>query len=106
MKTPPQDLAILLLLLIVHLCAAAYQNATTTTNRPDEFHVGVILEMDSLVGKVSRASISLAVNDFYSVHRNHSTKLVLHFRDSTGSNVQAASAGISSIYITVRVSHS
>jgi glutamate receptor, ionotropic, plant len=89
MKTP-QDPAILFLLLIVHLCAA-HQNA-----RPDEFHVGVILEMDSLVGKVSRASISLAVSGFYSVHRNYSTKLVLHFRDSMGSNVQAASAGISS----------
>ncbi|TVU19094.1 hypothetical protein EJB05_35227, partial [Eragrostis curvula] len=87
MEKTPQ--AILFLLLIIRFSVA--QN-TTTTCKPEEFHVGVILDMDSLVGKVSRTSVSLAMQDFYSVHQNYSTKLVIHFRDSMGSNVLAASA--------------
>ncbi|TVU19096.1 hypothetical protein EJB05_35229, partial [Eragrostis curvula] len=89
MEKTPQ--AILFLLLVIRFSAA--QN-TTTTCKPEEFHVGVILDMDSLVGKVSRTSVSLAMQDFYSVHQNYSTKLVIHFRDSKGSNVQAASSAI------------
>lgn len=79
--------AILFLLLIVHFGVA-------TTSKGGEFHVGVILDLGSLVGKVARTSVALAVEDFYSVHPNYSTKLVLHIRDSMGSDVQAASAGI------------
>lgn len=82
--------AILFLLLIV-----GFGVAQNTTSKGDEFHVGVILDLGTLAGKVARTSISLAVEDFYSVHRNHRTKLVLHIRDSMGSDVQAASAGMS-----------
>ncbi|KQK16906.2 hypothetical protein BRADI_1g31350v3 [Brachypodium distachyon] len=81
--------AILFLLLIV-----GFGVAQNTTSKGDEFHVGVILDLGTLAGKVARTSISLAVEDFYSVHRNHRTKLVLHIRDSMGSDVQAASAAI------------
>jgi ionotropic glutamate receptor len=81
--------AILFLLLIVNFGAA--QN---TTSKADEFHVGVILNLGSLVGKVAQTSVSLAVEDFYAAHPNYSTKLVLHIRDSMDSDVQAASAGM------------
>lgn len=83
--------AILLLLLFAHSGAVAL-NASTNPGA-DEFHVGVILNLGSLVGKETRTSISLAVEDFYAAHRNYTTRLVLHVRDSRGNSFQAASAG-------------
>ena len=83
---------ILFLLLILSFSAA--QN--TAASKADEFHVGVILDLGSLVGKVARTSVLLAVEDFYTAHQNYSTKLVLHIRDSMDSDVQAASAGMCS----------
>ena len=57
--------------------------------------VGAVLNMRSLLGKMSRTSILMAMEDFYAVHHSdHATRLVLHVRDSNGGgNIQAASAG-------------
>lgn len=89
MEKTPRTILFLLLLLLGDLGVAQ-----DTTSKADEFHVGVILNLGSLVGKVARTSISLAVEDFYAAHRNYSTKLVLHVRDSMGNDIQAASAGM------------
>uniref|UniRef100_A0A0D9XDY9 Ionotropic glutamate receptor C-terminal domain-containing protein n=1 Tax=Leersia perrieri TaxID=77586 RepID=A0A0D9XDY9_9ORYZ len=67
------------------------QNATKTAV---EFPVGVILDLQTLVGKIARTSLLMALDDFYSVHENYSTKIVLHIRDARGNNVQAASAAL------------
>ena len=80
---------VLFLLLIFNSTAA--QNTGSSSN---EFHVGEILDLGSLVGKVARTSVSLAVKDFYAACQNCSRKLVLHVRDSAGNDVQAASAGM------------
>jgi ionotropic glutamate receptor len=80
---------ILLILLPINFAFA--QNATS--EGAQEFHVGVILDLGSMVGKIARTSISLAVEDFYIAHQNYSTKLVLHIRDSKNDDVQAASEG-------------
>ena len=61
--------------------------------KEEEFHVGVILDMGTAVGKVAHTSILIAVKDFYAVHLNYTTRLVLHIRDSMSDDVQAASAG-------------
>lgn len=87
-----RQLVILLLLLV--LSSGAAQNAATSP--AEEFHVGVILDLGSLVGKVALTSVSLAVEDFYAACHNCSRKLVLHVRDSMGNDVQAASAGMCS----------
>ncbi|VAI17878.1 unnamed protein product [Triticum turgidum subsp. durum] len=81
---------ILLLLLPINLAVA--QN--TSSEEAQELHVGVILDLGSTVGKMAGTSISLAMEDFYDVHRNYSTKLVLHIRDSMSDDVQAASQAI------------
>uniref|UniRef100_A0A453KVT9 Receptor ligand binding region domain-containing protein n=1 Tax=Aegilops tauschii subsp. strangulata TaxID=200361 RepID=A0A453KVT9_AEGTS len=99
MERTPRAILFLLLLLLVDPGVA--QN---TTGKADEFHVGVILNLGSLVGKVARTSISLAVQDFYAVHQNYSTKLTLHFRDSMASDVKAASAGMCLQYVKVKLS--
>lgn len=55
--------------------------------------VGVILDLDSYVGKMSTICLKMAVEDFYGAHRNYTTRLVFHSRDSMGNAVDAASAG-------------
>ncbi|XP_058068556.1 glutamate receptor 2.7-like [Magnolia sinica] len=51
--------------------------------------VGVVLDLEMWVGKMSQACISVALSDFY-MARNHNTKLVLHMRDSKKDIVGAA----------------
>ncbi|KAK8459834.1 hypothetical protein SEVIR_2G221600v4 [Setaria viridis] len=41
-----------------------------------------------------RTSIYMAMEDFYAVHRNYTTKMVLHIRDSNANSVQAASEAV------------
>uniref|UniRef100_A0A0D3H744 Glutamate receptor n=2 Tax=Oryza TaxID=4527 RepID=A0A0D3H744_9ORYZ len=65
-----------------------------TGSGEDTLNVGVILHLKSLVGKMARTSILMAVEDFYKAHRNFKTKLVLHIRDSNGDDIQAASEAI------------
>ncbi|KAK8569952.1 hypothetical protein V6N13_002660 [Hibiscus sabdariffa] len=49
-----------------------------------QVHVGLIVDMQSWVGKVVDSCISMAVSDFYGRKSHHRTKLVLHTRDSEG----------------------
>lgn len=57
------------------------------------FHVGVILDFETILGEMSGTSISLAIEDFYDEHPDYGTRLVLHRRDSSGDVVEAASEG-------------
>ena len=82
--------SIILLLLISAGIGDGAQNAS---GRAHEVHVGVILDLGSLVGKIAITSISLGLEDFYSAHQNYSTKLVLHIRDSMSDDVRAAAEG-------------
>ncbi|KAF8657767.1 hypothetical protein HU200_059927 [Digitaria exilis] len=58
------------------------------------FNVGVILDLQSLVGKMAHTSILMAMEDFYVAHRNYTTKVFLHIRDSNADNLQAASEAV------------
>ena len=82
---------ILFLVLFTHFGAA--QNAAKTGGDEFSVAVGVILDLGTLVGKIARTSIQMALEDFYAAHKNYSTRLILHIRDSHSNNVQAASAG-------------
>ncbi|KAL0421400.1 UNVERIFIED_CONTAM: Glutamate receptor 2.8 [Sesamum latifolium] len=75
-----------LLTLFLSLCNA--QNNTTT------FQVGVVLDFESLVGRIGLTSLSLALSDFYSLHTNYSTRIVLHTRDSKGRVTDAAASAL------------
>ncbi|CAH9098332.1 unnamed protein product [Cuscuta epithymum] len=55
--------------------------------------VGVILDRDTISGKMRAACTSLALADIYA-NRNHITRIVPHFRDSALDDVGAASAAI------------
>ncbi|XP_043710274.1 glutamate receptor 2.2-like [Telopea speciosissima] len=49
---------------------------------------------NSVIGKVAERCISMALSDFYAVHPNYNSKIVLHVRDSRGDAVNAASAAL------------
>ena len=59
----------------------------------DQVHVGLILDMESIQGKIFRSIITTAISDFYDVHLNYTPRLVLHARDSRGQSLEALSAG-------------
>lgn len=79
--------------LLLVLCAAL----SNGRNGTGDVDVGVVLDFDSYVGKMSKTSVELAVEDFYRAHQNYTTRLVLHFRDSRNNAVEAASAGESCV---------
>lgn len=66
-------------------------------SRVEEFDVGVVLDFETWVGKISYSCMSMALADFYAAHPNCSTRLVLHPRDSKVDVVAAASAGTVSL---------
>ncbi|TVU24228.1 hypothetical protein EJB05_26649, partial [Eragrostis curvula] len=65
---------------------------SVTESKVDKFDVGVVLDLGTTVGKVARTSITMAIEDFYTVHPNYKTRIVLHIRDSMSDDVQAARA--------------
>lgn len=55
--------------------------------------VGGVLDEGTHLGKTRRTSIFVAVEDFYAVHSNYTTRLVIHARDSGGNAAGAAWEG-------------
>ncbi|PIN07668.1 Glutamate-gated kainate-type ion channel receptor subunit GluR5 [Handroanthus impetiginosus] len=90
MKNPSPKFFCLYLLVFMSFCVAPLSCQKEAAAKAD---VGVILDFDTAVGKISRTCISMALEDFYA-KSNHSTKIVLHFRDSRSDVVGAASAAI------------
>lgn len=78
------------LILFSVLFFAAVKNFSASTT---PFHVGVVLNLGTRIGKIGQTSISLAMDEFYASHPHYTTKLVLHTRDSENDVVQAASEG-------------
>ncbi|KAJ0488457.1 putative periplasmic binding protein-like I [Helianthus annuus] len=68
--------------------------AVNNGNPNIEIKIGVILDMDSNVGKMSKTCISMAIADFYRKHDNYTTIIHPYYRDSKQDNVQAASAAL------------
>ncbi|RVW75482.1 Glutamate receptor 2.7 [Vitis vinifera] len=58
------------------------------------YGVGVVLDMGSSLGRMANNCISMAVSDFYSIHRHYKTRLILHTRDSMGDPLYALSSTI------------
>ncbi|CAL5038465.1 unnamed protein product [Urochloa decumbens] len=75
----------LLFVLFGHLPAAGIE-------LPVPVRVGVIINLASATGKRLQTSIRMAVEDYYSMHPNSSTRVELHFRHSPGDAIAAISA--------------
>ncbi|KAL4185224.1 hypothetical protein AMTRI_Chr10g4800 [Amborella trichopoda] len=70
----------------------AYQSEEANGN--GVFKIGVVLVMDSLVGRVGKMCISMGLEDFYKDHPNFNTRLTMSWRDSGGDVIKAASAAL------------
>ncbi|KAK9931920.1 hypothetical protein M0R45_019174 [Rubus argutus] len=55
-------------------------------------NVGVILDLDTPVGKMAHHCVSMALSDFYARNANYRTKLNLTVKDSRNDVVSASSA--------------
>lgn len=66
----------------------------TTIKTKSLVHVGVVLDLNTQVGAMADVSMSVALDDFYAIHPNYTTRLVLHTRDSEEDDLGAAAAGI------------
>ncbi|KAF0931128.1 hypothetical protein E2562_002487 [Oryza meyeriana var. granulata] len=73
----------------VSLVATAQRNAPAASVR-----VGVILNLGSPVGVRRRVGIQMAVEDYYAANPGSATRVELHFRDSAGDVLAAASAAV------------
>ncbi|OMO65280.1 glutamate receptor 2.8-like protein [Corchorus capsularis] len=86
MKKPIFHCFCLLIILLDKLVVT--QSTTIPVN------VGVVLDFESLVGKIGWSCINMALSDFYATHgRHYKTRLVLNARDSHQDVVAAAAAG-------------
>ncbi|RVW26900.1 Glutamate receptor 2.1 [Vitis vinifera] len=56
--------------------------------------VGVVLDMDTWLGKMGLSCISMALSDFYASHGHYKTRLVLEIRDSKRDVMGAAAAAL------------
>ncbi|MBA0547895.1 hypothetical protein Golob_019028, partial [Gossypium lobatum] len=70
------------------------QSQNTTGDATIPVKVGVVLDMDSLVGKIGMSCMNMALSDFYAIHPHYKTRLVFSTKDSMGDVVAAASAAV------------
>ena len=81
------------LLLVAALLGEHAATAQGVPAAPVPVRVGVILDLASAVSLRRRTGIRMAVEDYYAAHPGSATRVELHFRDSAGDVVGAASAG-------------
>ncbi|KAK8697279.1 hypothetical protein V6N13_113431 [Hibiscus sabdariffa] len=85
---------ILCLFINVQLPVGAAAQSRNTTSATVPVNVGVVLDMDSLVGKIGMSCINMALSDFYATNPHYKTRLVLHTNDSMEDVVAAAASAV------------
>ncbi|KAG8380244.1 hypothetical protein BUALT_Bualt07G0173100 [Buddleja alternifolia] len=78
------------LFLLISFCIAPLRAQNVTATKVD---VGIILDFDSTVGKLTRTCMLMAIEDFYA-NRSYNTRIIPHIRDSNSDVIAAASAAI------------
>ncbi|KAF3952746.1 hypothetical protein CMV_021729 [Castanea mollissima] len=89
LKTPAR-IAFPLFIFIILSKRSFLANAQNTTI---PVNVGVILNFDTLNGKMGFSCIDMALSDFYASNPYYKTRLVINSRDSKSDVVRAAAAG-------------
>ncbi|CAN6216919.1 unnamed protein product [Urochloa humidicola] len=92
METRLVTLATSLFLFSFLLCVLVGHRSAAGSELRVPVRVGVIVNLASATGKRFQTSIRMAVEDYYSIHPNSSTRVELHFRHSPGDAVAAISA--------------
>ncbi|XP_022951993.1 glutamate receptor 2.1-like isoform X3 [Cucurbita moschata] len=65
-----------------------------TAGEAQNVSVGVVLDMESWVGKVGLSCIDMSLSELYEANPHYKTRVVLHRRDSAGDVVGAAAAAV------------
>lgn len=77
-----------------YLLVASFVVAFAAENkRAMVVNVGVVLDLNSLVGKMALSCINASLYDFYASHPHHTTTILLHIRHSKADAVGAAAQG-------------
>ncbi|KAL7590117.1 hypothetical protein Lser_V15G39234 [Lactuca serriola] len=76
------------------LCAHSNssQNQNMNINNDILIGVGIILDMESPMGKAIHSCITMAISDFYALRHSYKTRIVIHTRDSEGDPDKALSS--------------
>ncbi|XP_023751768.2 glutamate receptor 1.4 [Lactuca sativa] len=76
------------------LCAHSIssQNQNININNDILIGVGIILNMESPMGKAIHSCITMAISDFYALRHSYKTRIVIHTRDSEGDPDKALSS--------------
>lgn len=97
MKNPRRHFLILFIQLVSIISFCHYvmpirgENNNTSAVKVD---LGIILDMETDVGKVMHTCILLAIEDYHAAASHTATRIVPHLRDSEKDDVEEASAGI------------
>ncbi|KAM0017593.1 putative periplasmic binding protein-like I [Helianthus debilis subsp. tardiflorus] len=83
-----------MLLLIFFIAVMCLIWVANSKPKREVINIGVILDMDTGIGKMSSTCITIAIHDFYQKHNRSTAVIRPHFRDSKQDNVQAASVAI------------
>ncbi|KAG6585774.1 Glutamate receptor 2.7, partial [Cucurbita argyrosperma subsp. sororia] len=65
-----------------------------TAGEAQNVSVGVVLDMETWVGKVGLSCIHMSLSEFYEANTHYNTRIVLHPKDSAGDVVGAAAAAV------------
>ncbi|KAJ8634679.1 hypothetical protein MRB53_008946 [Persea americana] len=79
-------------LTLIGRCPTTAQNKSP--NARISFDIGIVLHLESTLGKTNNVCISMALDDFFTTENNYNTKLILHWRDSKEDDVEAASMAV------------
>ncbi|KAK3437305.1 hypothetical protein EUGRSUZ_C01874 [Eucalyptus grandis] len=74
------------------LAVAQSSNNNSATTIP--VNVGVIVDLETWVGKMGLSCVNLSISNFYSSNPSYKTRLILNVRDSKGEEVAAAAAAL------------
>ncbi|XP_019051433.1 PREDICTED: glutamate receptor 2.7-like [Nelumbo nucifera] len=88
-----------LFLLVLSLSLSLHTNMATvdgcnSVNYTSLFHVGMVLDLNSTVGKFAWGSIEMALSDFYTIHPSYGSRIVFQVRDSGEKTIKAAYADL------------
>uniref|UniRef100_A0A7N0TD81 Glutamate receptor n=1 Tax=Kalanchoe fedtschenkoi TaxID=63787 RepID=A0A7N0TD81_KALFE len=86
--------ALSLVKMVCLMCLAMAMAASANTTSYITVNIGVVLDTETHFGRKSLASLSLALNDFYSSHADYRTRIALLVRNSKQDVVSAASAAL------------
>lgn len=87
-----------LFVVLLFTCFASSQNDGVYEDSASDYkwvriRVGLVLDLDSLEGKMVGRSVTTALSDFYAVNTDHKTRVSLSIRNSHGEPLLALASG-------------